>query len=253
MAQDWRKCGIEPGDTVLIHSSLKRTLLARETSPEEVMQSFLDAVGPSGTAVFPLFNFDFTNGTPFDIRSTPSQMGALTEAARTDPAAIRSGHPIYSFAAIGPKAENFSVDNKSGYGPDSPFAVLRELDGKIAVLDLPDQHSMTFYHHVEEMHEVPYRYHKHFTAPYTDASGASSERTYGLFVRNIEQGVLTDVNAMGELLWEQGLYRGEPPNQGIGLRVISARGMYDAVAKVIREGRALGLLYSIDPSSAKRA
>jgi aminoglycoside 3-N-acetyltransferase len=95
------------------------------------------------------------------------------------------------------------------------------------------------------MHDVPYRFHKKFTGFYTDANGVTSERTYGLFVRNLDKGVITDVNPMGEILWENGLYRGDRPKQGIGLRTISAQAMYDAVSEVIKAGRALGLLYSI--------
>ena len=248
LAQNWRKCGINSGDIVLIHSSLKRTLQRYKTTPQEVMSSFLEAVGPQGTVLFPLFNFDFTKGVPFDIRSTPSQMGALTEAARMHPDAIRSGHPIYSFAVIGAQAGKFSVDNFSGYGHDSPFAILRQLGGKIAVLDLDDQHSMTFYHHIEEMHQVPYRYHKKFTGMYTDAEGVTTERTYGLFVRDLDKGVLTDVNPMSEILWEKSYYIGDHPKQDIGLRIISANTIYKAVSEVINTGRALGLLYSIEPS-----
>jgi aminoglycoside 3-N-acetyltransferase len=244
LAQNWRRCGINPGDIVLIHSSLKRTLQTHSTTPQAVLESFLDAVGPNGTLLFPLFNFDFTKGVPFDMKSTPSHMGVLTEAARMHPGAVRSGHPIYSFAIIGPQANLFAVDNFCGYGPDSPFAVLRTANGKIAVLDLDDQNSMTFYHHVEEMHAVPYRYHKQFTGLYTDADGDKSERTYGLFVRDLERGVRTDVDRMGELLWEKGLYRGDRPWQGDGLRTISAAAIYDAVSEVIKEGRAKGLLFS---------
>jgi hypothetical protein len=50
---------------------------------------------------------------------------------------------------------------------------------------------------------------------------------------------------MGEILWEMGLYKGSRPGQGIGLRSISARAMFDAVDDVIKSGRARGLLYSI--------
>jgi aminoglycoside 3-N-acetyltransferase len=245
LVQNWQSCGIEPGDIVLVHSSLKRTLQTYQTTPHAVMRSLLDAVGPDGTMLFPLFNFDFTKGVPFDIRTTPSQMGALTEAARLHPEAIRSGHPIYSFAAIGKEAQAFNVDNFSGYGLDSPFGILRRLDGKIAVLDLSDLNSMTFYHHIEEMHAVPYRFHKKFTGQYTDINGFTDERTYGLFVRDLDKGVLTDVDPMGEILWEKGLYHGQRPKQGIGLRTISCNAMYDTVSEVIRSGRALRLLYSI--------
>ncbi len=245
LARMWQACGIQPGDTVLVHSSAKRTLVKHNTTPEAVMESFLEAAGPDGTVVFPLFNFDFVKSMPFDIRTTQSQMGALTEAARLHPSSVRAGHPIYSVAAMGRDAEKFNVDNFSGYGSDSPFAILRQLDGKIAVLDLSDLNSMTFYHHIEEMHDVDYRYHKKFSGQYTDATGVTSERTYGLFVRNIGRGVLTDVDPMGEILWEKGLYQGRRPKEGIGLRTINANEMFAAVAEVIKADKALGLLYSI--------
>src|SRR5262245_31554345 len=79
------------------------------------------------------------------------------------PGAVRTGHPIYSFAAIGKRADEFrGVRNFSGYGEDSPFGVLHHADGRMAVLDLPDNDSMTFYHYVEESCSAPYRYHKRF-------------------------------------------------------------------------------------------
>jgi aminoglycoside 3-N-acetyltransferase len=242
----WRASGVESGDVVLVHSSLKRTLLAQHTTPEEVYQSFLEAVGTEGTVVFPLFNFGFTEGEPFDMRTTPSRMGALTEVARTDPRAVRSGHPIYSFAAIGPQAHRFDVDNQSGYGPDSPFAVLRELRGKIGVLDLHDQNSMTFYHHVEEMLDVDYRFHKKFTGQYTDTTGNTTERTYSLFVRDFERGVETDVNRMGDRLWDRDLYKGSRRLEGSGLRTIDANALFDEVASVIQAGEAAQFLISIN-------
>jgi len=74
-AQNWRKCGINPGDAIVIHSSLKHTLQTHNTTPKAVMESFLEAVGPDGTVLFPLFSFDFTKGEPFNIRTTPHHMG----------------------------------------------------------------------------------------------------------------------------------------------------------------------------------
>lgn len=252
LAKEWLKAGVQRGDVLLIHSNIKRTLIhfkkkGMEITTNDILESFLKAVGPSGTLLLPLFNFDFTKGVPFDIRNTPSQMGALTEAGRLHPLAVRTGHPIYSFAAIGYNAKLFKyINNFSGYGHDSPFALLREMDGKIAVLNLPDQNSMTFYHHVEEMHNVSYRYHKTFAGQYTDASSNTEFRTYGLFVRNIEEGVLTYVNPAGELMWEKGLYSGCRPDEGAGLRIISAQKMYDFVSDIIVTCKAKGLLYRIE-------
>jgi len=249
LAKEWHDAGVMEGDLLLVHSSIKRTITRYADqgiflSPNDILTSFLIAVGESGTLLLPLFNFDFTTGVPFDISKSASQMGALTEAGRKHPLSVRTGHPIYSFAVIGCEAGNFkNVDNYSGYGSDSPFALLREMNGKIAVLDLPDQNSMTFYHHVEEMHNVSYRYHKEFTGYYTNSNGETELRTYGLFVRNLEKGVLTHVNPAGELMWAEGLYKGNRPKKGSGLRTIKANLMFDFVSNIIASEKAEGLLY----------
>jgi len=252
LVQDWREAGVEEGDTLLIHSSTRRTFKRYldqgiRLTPEDILDSYIEAVGDTGTVLLPLFNFDFPKGITFDLKNSPSHMGALTEAARKHPLAVRTGHPIYSFAVIGAKSNEFeSVDNFSGYGADSPFALLREMQGKIAVLDLPDQNSMTFYHHVEEMLEVDYRYHKVFSGNYVDSLGNEAVKEYGLFVRNIEKGVLTHVNPTGELMWKKGLYTGSRPKEGSGLRVVSAQDVYNFTADIIKSNKAKGNLYRIE-------
>ena len=247
----WANSGINQGDTVLIHSSMRRTFLevARrgyKPTSEIVIESLLDLVGGTGTLLFPLFNFDFPVTKHFSLLSTSSQMGRVTEDARLKLHGSRTGHPIYSVYAIGQNEKHFSkIDNFSGYGSDSPFAKLRELDGKIAIIDLDDQHSMTFYHHVEEMHEVDYRYHKTFEGEYIDAKGTSSAKKYSLFVRDLDRGVQTDVNQMGQILWQNDLYIGSLPGIGNGMRSVSANLLFERTSLEITQGRALGTLYSI--------
>jgi aminoglycoside 3-N-acetyltransferase len=251
LQQRWRTSGLEEGDTVLIHSNIKRTLEEYrrnkvDISPSDMLTSFLDVIGDKGTLILPLFNFDFTKGVPFDIRTSESQMGALTEIGRKYNGAVRTGHPIYSFAVIGFKASEFKgIDNVGGYAEDSPFGVLKRLNGKIGSLDLDDQNSMTFYHHVEEAKRVDYRYFKSFTGQYTDSLGDTKNKTYELYVRDIDRGVLTDVNPAGALMWSAGLYKGFRPGEGSGLRLINSRSMFDFVEDLIESGRALGTLYSV--------
>ena len=73
------------------------------------------------------------------------------------------------FCAIGKYASKFgNIVNKSAYSNQSPFQLLRDLDGSVAVLDLEDQASMTFFHHVEELCKVDYRYLKDFHGNYVD-------------------------------------------------------------------------------------
>ena len=211
LSERWRASGIENGDLILLHTDIIRTLAIMKRKGYKpcvkvILDSFLEAVGEKGTLLVPTFNFDFTKGVPFSITSTKSQMGALTEAARNHPNAVRTGHPVYSFCVLGGLSYKFEgLDNISGYGTDSSFAVLRELSGKIGVLDLDENNSMTFHHHIEEMMSVPYRYMKDFTGTYYDKFGNRSVKTYSIYVRNLELKVETSLNPLGEKIWGQNI------------------------------------------------
>jgi aminoglycoside 3-N-acetyltransferase len=253
LADHWKTCGVESGDLLLLHSSLKRLLrkLNQEApglaGPQEIFDSLLLALGEDGTLVLPLYNFDFPKTGYFSMRDTPSHMGALTEIGRNYPGAVRTGHPIYSFAVIGKQANEFlGIDNKSGYGADSPFARIKELNGKIGVIGLSDQESMTSYHFVEEQNQVDYRYFKEFEGKYLDLEGRESQRVYSLYVRDLEKGVKTDVNRMMDYLWETGAYKGEKFDEGYGMRTIMFRTLYAETEAIIRRGDAIRYLYSIE-------
>jgi aminoglycoside 3-N-acetyltransferase len=251
LAERWLCSGITKGDTLLVHSNIRRTLMefreqGYKVTPDDMLKSFLYALGIKGTLLLPLFNFDFTKKIPFDIKNSISQMGALTEAGRLYAGSVRTGHPIYSFAVIGHNAKEFeNIDNESAYSEDSPFGILRRLNGKIASLDLEDQNSMTFYHHVEEVQKVNYRYFKDFTGLYKNLSGVETQKTYKIFVRDIDKGVVTNVNPAGELMWGKGLYKGFKPNYKSGLRTINACDMFEFVSDLISRELALNNLYSI--------
>jgi aminoglycoside 3-N-acetyltransferase len=133
--------------------------------------------------------------------------------------------------------------NKSAYADDSPFGFLRQVNGKIAVLDLEDQGSMTFYHHVEEVCGVDYRYDKVFTGNYVDRSGLTELKDFSIYVRDIDKGVLTHVNPAGEDMWRTGIYKGDRPGEKSGLRTASAVDVFDYVKQIIDTGRAENMLF----------
>ena len=247
----WLKSGIVEGDTILLHSNIKRLLLEfkekkMEPNLDIIIKSFLNSIGKDGTLIMPLFNFGFTRGDTFDINSTVSRMGILTEFFRVNYNIIRTGHPIYSFAVYGKNSKHFqNIDNYSGYSEDSPFGILKRLDGKIAVLDLDDQHSMTFYHHIEEINKVEWRYFKLFKGMYIDKNFIQSEKEYSLFVRKIDLGITTHVNPAGELLWKEGLYKGDKPLKRSGLRTINSKNLFDYISEIIISGKAENILYKV--------
>ena len=205
LTSGFQSLGLRSGDALLVHSSYK-SLGGVEGGPQTVIDAFLDVLGEDGTLIMPTFNFDFCKGQPWDVRMTPSHMGAMTNMVRENPAAKRVFHPIYSFAVLGRQAEFLTRTRyKSSYGADSLFARLRELDGKIMVIGLRYTDSMTFFHHVEEMEGVDYRYMKEFTGLVTDENGNSYEDTFTMLVRDLERGVITEVDPMGALMEQAGV------------------------------------------------
>ncbi len=233
---EWKN--INKSDTILIQANVAWTLKKHRCTVSDILKSFLEA---AGTVVFPTFNIGFAEGIPFDIRTTQSDMGVLSESARKHKDAVRSGHPMYSFVAIGKEADRFNVNNFSGYDKNSPFAILRRLNGKIGVLGLPDSEGNTMHHHAEEMNRVSYRSYKNFTGSYTDKYGNTDIRTYSFFCRDLRNTTILDPTM--EMMWEAGLYKGCRPFEGDGFRVIGANDMFDFVSNIIKTGQAEGLLY----------
>ena len=251
LSNRWSKAGLQKDDVLLLHSNLTRLILEFrrkkiQISAKAVVNSFFDVIGKNGTLILPLFNFDFTKGIPFSYHATRSQMGYLTEEFRKKFNIVRTGHPVYSFGVIGGDMDKFkNIDNVSAYSDSSPFGLIHKLNGKIGILDLEEQTSMTFYHYIEEQEQVSYRYFKNFSGDYINKNNVNSKKTYSIYVRKLEDGVLTHVNPMGEILWKEGIYTGSKPFTNNGFRIANCNDIFSCVQNVIKKNKHHGVLYKI--------
>ena len=100
--------GISDGDSVFIHSSLS-SMGHVVDGPDAVVAAFLDVLGPTGTLMVPTFSFSSTR--VYDVRTTPSKTGAITEAVRRHPLSVRSPHPTHGSCAIGPDVDELMRDH----------------------------------------------------------------------------------------------------------------------------------------------
>lgn len=117
--------GVAEGDTAMFHSSLS-SMGHVVGGADAVITGFLDAVGPTGTVAVPTL----CNWTPeqqqlvferWDPATTPSFVGAITEAFRKRPDAIRSDHATHSVAAIGVRAEELTANHGASGLREGPF------------------------------------------------------------------------------------------------------------------------------------
>lgn len=162
--RQFAELGICPGDTVLMHSSMKA--IQTEISPQEFLQTLIGYLGAEGTLLLPALSYDILDGDApyrFDSAQTPACIGLLPETFRKMPGVVRSQHPTHSVCAIGAKAEkltrNHHLDD-TPVGPNSPFRLLPNVGGKILMVGNVLR-CCTFMHGVEEVAYAPYCLNDH--------------------------------------------------------------------------------------------
>ena len=254
LMDEFRSLGMSEGDTIFVHSSyssLGRAPGGVEGGPQTVNEAILEVVGREGTLIQPTFNYDFLKGVPWDIRTTPSQMGVLTELLRTDPRAKRMFHPIYSMAAIGKHAQELAAHRSTDcFGETTIFKKFRDWDAKILILGLIYSKSITFLHHCEQAAEVNYRFLKEFPGTAIDSDGKPHEVTYTMLVRDVDRGVVLDFEPIGALLDSQVV---NMKKIGLGdVRLMKCNDVFRVAVKALKEQDGPGLTYVIEtPERAK--
>lgn len=185
-----QKLGIKKGEKILVNSAAEDFMKScREQGDpsdfNDLLEAFMEAVGEEGTLIFPAYNWDWCAGAAFDYRTSPSNAGALSQAALNHKKFRRTKHPIYSFAVWGKDQEKLcSMENKSAFGKDSPFEYFRENNVINVIMNAELKHSFAFVHYVEEclLDKIQYRYMKNFRADYTDEDGICTKRVYSMCV-----------------------------------------------------------------------
>lgn len=181
LKEDFKSLGVNPGDIVLIHSSLSQ-LGWTVGGPVSVIDALISIIRENGTLIMPSFSSGNTDpaewGNPpvpkewipiiredmpaFHVDKTPTRaMGRIAETFRKYPGVIRSDHPVSSFSAWGKHAryiiQNHMIDSDLGEG--SPLAKIYKLDGKVLLLGV-DHSSNTSLHLAEYRSEYKEKYFK---------------------------------------------------------------------------------------------
>jgi aminoglycoside N3'-acetyltransferase len=106
--------------------------------------------------------FTYTSDGRFDVLSTPTTLGALNKWILAQPGVCRSEHPLFSYAAIGPRADIVTDIGKSAFGHDSVFTRLIGQRAAFLHVGRPVWMGNTALHHVEQLGGATYRVHKAF-------------------------------------------------------------------------------------------
>ena len=166
-------------------------------------------MGEHGTLVVPTFTFahEVEEAPIIDPANDPSEMGAITEAVRGRPQAMRSTAFRHSFAAIGRRAEVITqVDPRLAvYDFRSSFGVMLALDTQILLLGITYS-SCTSHHFGEWVCDVPYRQAIDVAARVKRADGTIVPQVMTDYQPFTYTGTRhTDFNRLGKVLEERGV------------------------------------------------
>lgn len=207
LVSNFKKLGVVKGDVLLVHSSYK-SFGGVEGGPQTVINALKSILTEDGTLIVPTFNYDFCQGKSYDVKTTPSKMGIITEIVRADPNSKRTLDPVFSFAILGKHRDYLTnLENDHSFGANSVFEKLRELDAKIMIIGLAYNESVTFFHHIEETQRCDYRYFKEFRGKIIDYENTERDCKITLFVRDIERGVQNSVNTMGLIMEKENIVK----------------------------------------------
>ncbi len=182
-----------------------------------------EAVGETGTILVPAFSYDYARrGTPFDLESSPAELGPFPEWFRRREGAIRSLHPLFSVAGEGPRAVAIlERTGRSAFGPMSPFGRLASEDVLFVTLGLNLARCMTFAHHLEQIAGVNSSYNKAFTHP-VRAGGIEVPGPFFAFVRYLGAGIDIALDGLEDAVRQAGAL-GEHRGEAGFLQAASAR------------------------------
>lgn len=190
LTDDLRALGLLPGDTVMVHASV-RAVGDVAGGPDEIHLAIKDAITPDGTLLMyascPRHYDEVGRGNltpedeaevleklpPFDPMTARAarENGVLVEFLRTYPGS-RVNHHVARFVAWGQQVDRLFATQPWDYalGHGSALERLVELDGRILLLGC-DHDTVTFLHYAEHVSDVPSRTVTRYLVPVLERGG----------------------------------------------------------------------------------
>jgi len=226
--EGFRRVGVQSGDIVYCHSSLSKFGYV-EGGADAVIDALLEAVEPEGTVAAPAGTYSQKkDGGVFDMRNSPSELGAISEALRRR-STHRSHHLTESVCAIGGLAKELTATHSlTPCGAESPFQKFINLDAQILLLGVSHNSNTTFEAIEEKIAPEYVRFRETKNATIIDENGL--KRPLPAKVHNMP--LPYDFNRMDAPLFRAGAQTKIVIGESI-VRRISAKNMYEITRKAI--------------------
>lgn len=233
---------INRGDNIYISSELLGVLYSfhkkgEKFDPNIFLNDIIDYIGEEGTVIIPTYTFSFSNYGIYDYCKTKSEVGYLGNVALQRHDFQRTLHPMHNMAVYGKNKELLcGLKNTNSFGEDSPFAWMIEHNTKEVGIGLSFEKATTYFHYIENMAQVPYRYNKVFKGEYIDKNGDRSIREYDYPARRLDIGYTKKKEGFKKILIDSDSYI-EYCIDGIDAYVIDMNKSYLALYEEYTVGR----------------
>jgi len=155
--------------------------------------------------LIPTFSYSIDGGKlNYDVRKSPSEVGAATEFFRKLNLDKRTKDPIFSYLLFSNNKdlkEDLKVKNFNTFGKDSIIDKVYKMDGFIGSIGNVLWHT-TEAHYIEKKLQVSYRFDKKFIGKIKDIDGTISFIETTFFCRNLDLDRVADFKSL-----EQSLYK----------------------------------------------
>jgi len=160
---------------IQIHSDLAHGFTPKEfISRNQILESHLNALKNLNADIWmPTFNYNFCEEKIYNIETTKSTTGILTEYFRTLDETWRTPIPVFSFAGTGNRPDLSIKENVNPFGGSSAFAYL--YNQQATLMHYGSNFDVTTILHFAETisNNLLYRYDKHFKGKVITETGES--------------------------------------------------------------------------------
>ena len=209
LVEGFKPLSIPEGATVLVHSSMKSFGYHIEGGAKTIIDAIWKVCGDKGNIVMPTLTFpSIDEERPyFDVKTTPSSSGAVTEVFRQLPETKRSVHVVSSAAAMGERAEYITeYHHDTPCGPASPYQKVIEMDGYVLFIGAKFG-SNTLFHVAEEYVNPSYMCYKAIEdVEVKDANGDIFTHTFRRY-NCAQTGIVRKLARMEPVFYERGVIR----------------------------------------------
>ena len=223
--------GINKNDDINIHSELLlfgKPLLSKESLCKEIISVFKEA---TNTIIMPTFTYSFCNNEIYDTEDSPTKMGILNEYFRCSSGVYRTLCPIFSFAIFGDYKKYISASNDV-LGQDSIFNLFYKNKAKNILFGNIFK-GYTFFHHIESVLQVPYRFQKEFKGIIKNKNTKYNHKII-YYVRHLQQKSEIDYKKLANFLLDNNSLK-YTDFAGAKIGVIDLQKAHNSIAITLKE------------------